>query len=231
MVIYESGNLDKTALDLKVEVESFIASSKEAEGIVFDIRGNTGGHRDPIFWVLPQILFPKAPPRVVSVAKYKIPQGEAVCRTRDGFLQRRFAYPVSYSNWEEVEEKAIATVARGFQPEWSPDSSFSDWHYMVVSPSQTSILAGKKVGVLMDDSNFSASDIFLGALKGVPNVSLFGTPSSGGSAYSGSYELHHSGIRVKLARMASFRPNGLLYDGRGIDPDVHYSADGAIVGR
>jgi C-terminal processing protease CtpA/Prc len=79
----------------------------------------------------------------------------------------------------------------------------------------------KPVIILMDSSNFSACDIFLGAFKGWRNVTLLGTPSGGGSGSAISYRLYHSYISLKLSSMASFRSNGTLYDGNGIQPDVY----------
>ena len=72
----------------------------------------------------------------------------------------------------------------------------------------------------MDSANFSATDIFLGAFKGHPNVTLVGTPSSGGSGRTRQTWLANSRVCVYLSSMASFRPNGLLYEGRGIQPDI-----------
>ena len=46
-----------------------------------------------------------------------------------------------------------------------------------------------------------------------------GTPSGGGSARSQGFTLPASGIDVRCASMASFRPDGRLYDGRGVEVD------------
>ena len=78
----------------------------------------------------------------------------------------------------------------------------------------------KPVVVLSDASCFSATDIFLGALKGRPRITLMGSASGGGSARSQRFSLSHSGIRIQCASMVSYRPNGLLYDGRGVEVDV-----------
>ena len=72
----------------------------------------------------------------------------------------------------------------------------------------------------MDTWNFSAWDIFLGALKGWKNVTLMGQSSGGGSGCRESYRLRNSQIKIYLSSMASFQPNGKLYDGNGIQPDV-----------
>ena len=73
----------------------------------------------------------------------------------------------------------------------------------------------------MSTDNFSASDIFLGAFKGWRNVTLVGTPSGGGSGRYQSYRLENSKLEIRLSSMASFRPDGRLYDGNGIQPDIY----------
>ena len=54
----------------------------------------------------------------------------------------------------------------GFAPDWvPPDEGFSDWHYLIVDPDPDPALADKPVVILMNNGNFSASDIFLSGLK------------------------------------------------------------------
>ncbi len=45
-------------------------------------------------------------------------------------------------------------------------------------------------------------------------------PSGGGSGCYQVYRLRNSQIRIHLSSMASFQPNGKLYDGNGIQPDI-----------
>ena len=47
-----------------------------------------------------------------------------------------------------------------------------------------------------------------------------GEPSGGGSGSARSFELPRTRLGVTLSSMASFRPDGRLFDGRGIDVDV-----------
>ncbi len=99
---------------------------------------------------------------------------------------------------------------------------FSKWYYFVISPSEDKRYYhyNKPVVILMDRRNFSACDIFLGAFKGLNNVKLMGQPSGGGSGCYQVYWLRNSKIRIHLSSMASFQPNGKLYDGNGIRPDI-----------
>ena len=47
-----------------------------------------------------------------------------------------------------------------------------------------------------------------------------GKASGGGSARAQRFQLNHSGVEVRCASMASFRPDGRTYDGRGIEVDI-----------
>jgi C-terminal processing protease CtpA/Prc len=51
-----------------------------------------------------------------------------------------------------------------------------------------------------------------------------GQPSGGGSGCRKEYRLSNSGIGIHLSRMVSFQPNGQLYDGNGIQPDIFAEA-------
>jgi C-terminal processing protease CtpA/Prc len=79
----------------------------------------------------------------------------------------------------------------------------------------------------MNEKCFSATDVFLAALKGMPNVTLVGTTSGGGSARAETFRLGNLPISVRLGSMVSFMRNGQLFDGRGIEPDavVHPEPD------
>ena len=98
----------------------------------------------------------------------------------------------------------------------------SRWHYLVLDRTghPDEYHYNRPVVVLSDAGCFSATDIFLGALELFPSVTLMGTASSGGSARTQRFRLPQSGIEVRCASMASYRPNGRLYDGRGIEVDV-----------
>ena len=71
----------------------------------------------------------------------------------------------------------------------------------------------------MNSKCFSATDIFLAGLKDTPNVILMGTPSGGGSARAVTARLGN--FSARFASMASFQPDGRLFDGNGVQPDVH----------
>lgn len=198
-----------------------MAGFRNTSGLVIDVRGNGGGTRDALRTMLPYLLDPKGPPRVVNVARYRLPPGEERGR-RDGYLGNRDLHPATASVWSKADAAVIRSFARRFRPEWTPPKdAFSAPHYMLVRPGGEGVRHyDRPVIVLQDSGCFSATDIFLGAFKGLPNVTLMGTPSGGGSGRSRGHRLANSRIRVRISSMASYRPTGELYEGRGVPPDV-----------
>ncbi len=193
---------------------------KETKGLILDVRGNGGGTRDTLRVLMPYFMRKSDAPVVVNVAKYRLPASERP-ENPQGHLDNRFLYPTTYSGWSEKERKAIRKFAKEFAPEWQPpERDFSRWHYMVISAGPPAYYYGRPVVVLMDAFCFSATDIFLGALDGLRNVTLLGVPSGGGSGRSQGLRLKHSGLDVRVSSMASFQPDGKLYDGNGVAPDV-----------
>ncbi len=192
-----------------------------APGLVIDVRGNPGGSRDALRTLYPMLCDGTEGPRVVNVAKYRLRPGEERGR-KEGYLENRSLFPLRSKRWKAEERAAIEKFASGFEPEWTPPADqFSEWHYMVLGPGRgaTPVYRGR-VAVLMDEGCFSAADIFLGAMKGLPRVTLIGRASGGGSGRAARVTLSESRLEVLMSSMASFRPDGRLYDGRGVEPDV-----------
>ena len=195
---------------------------RNTKGLIVDVRGNGGGTRLPLIALAGYLLGPDEDPWVGSVARY---------RTSDRFgldhLDARYMYRVDDPRWSSDQRKAIMKLAGEFKPEWDHPEGFSDWHYLVLdrTGSDEEYFYDKPVVVLSDANCFSATDIFLGALSGRPRVTLMGGPSGGGSARSQRFELPNSGIEISCASMASFRPDGRLYDGRGIEVDIRIDPD------
>ena len=78
----------------------------------------------------------------------------------------------------------------------------------------------------------TATDVLLGAFKGRKDVTLMGTPSGGTSTRARTIRMANSGISLKLASAASFAPDGMLYDGKGVQPDVEAWPDPTdLIGR
>lgn len=200
------------------DVRTALTRFASTDGLVVDVRGNGGGTRDALLALLPALMAPEDTPRVVNVAAYRAWEGFP-----DDHLAARHLYPVDAARWSPAERAALDAFMPGFEPEWPlPAGEFSTWHAMVVSPAAAGQPAyrGRPVVVLMDAGCFSATDVFLSALKGVPNVTLLGEGSSGGSARAQVVELPASGLKARFASMASFQASGELFDGRGVRPDA-----------
>lgn len=198
-------------------IKSSMDEFRHTKGLIVDVRGNGGGTRLPLIVLAGYLTGPDEEPWVGSVARY---------RTSDRFgrdhLDARYMYRADDSRWSSGQRKAIMDLAAGFKPEWDHSDGFSDWHYLVLdrTGSDEEYFYDKPVVILSDANCFSATDLFLGALTGRPRIILMGGPSGGGSARSQRFGLPNSNIEISCASMASFRPDGRLYDGRGIEVDV-----------
>ncbi len=204
---------DQEFLDELVE---YMNQFHDTQGLIIDIRGNGGGSRASLRVLLPFFMASNDPPKVVNIAAYRLGH-------RKDILDARWLYPENFSGWSSQEKVAVRDAADRFQPQWElPRGEFSDWHYFVIGPRREKdcYYYNRPTVILMDTSNFSASDIFLGAFKDHPKVTLMGTASGGGSGRYQNYRLHNNMIAVSLSSMASFQPNGKLYDGNGIQPDI-----------
>lgn len=199
------------------EVRRWMPRFADAPGLVIDVRGNGGGSREALRELLPYVLDPGLGPRVVNIAAYRTHAAYP-----EGHLANRGLFRVDDPRWTDDERTAIHNAAEAFRPEWvPPEEEFSDWHYLVLSPSSDSATRyDGPVVVLLDQRAFSATDIFLGAFADLTDAALVGAPSRGGSARAIVIQLPNSRLSVRFASMASFRPDGRLYDGRGVEPDV-----------
>ncbi|MDC3378767.1 S41 family peptidase [Planctomycetota bacterium] len=203
--------------DLEREFKRF----RRAKALVIDVRGNGGGTRDALRLLFPYLMARDEAPAVVNVAAARIRAG-ADPDAPEGYLENRSLWPAASREWGDTEREAVEAFAAGFTPSWQPAAGdFSGWHYFAVqSAGRRGFHFDAPVVVLMDGYCFSATDIFLGALETRGNVTLMGTASGGGSGRSRGYDLRNSGLEVRLSSMISFRPDGSLYDGVGIAPDV-----------
>ena len=202
------------------DVESLreaMAAFAETKGLIVDVRGNGGGSRELLLALGGYLIGPKEPAVVGNIAQYRLSR-----RFDDDHLQARYMHRANWPGWNRRQRQAIRKAAADFQPEWQPVGEFSDWHYLVLDRTghPAEYFYDRPVVVLSNAGCFSATDIFLGALERLPRVTLLGTASSGGSARSQSFRLPKTGMEVRCASMASFRPDGRLYDGRGIEVDV-----------
>jgi hypothetical protein len=201
------------------EIKEWMPKFRDTTGLVVDVRDNNGGDRDALRLLYSYLAAPGDPPRVFTAAAYRLHNAHK----EDHLAESHFMFRVGARRWTDEERRAIAEFAKTFKPEWElPKGQFSDWHYMVLGRlNDPGIFHYEKpVVVLMNAKCFSATDIFLAGLKGMKNVTLLGTPSSGGSANTQEITLGATPLRVRLGSMASFQTDGKLFDGHGVHPDV-----------
>jgi hypothetical protein len=215
---------DKKLLD---RLDETMARFRQTRGLIIDVRGNSGGSQDALRTLMPYFLPPGTPLRIVNVAAYRVPV-RFDHAPREGFLPAyRYLHPATASVWTDAERARIQEFLADFKPNWQgPPGHFSAWHVMAIRPETNpkAFYYDQPVIVLSDAGSFSATDNFLGALKGLPTVAILGTTSGGGSGRMAAYVLPNTRLLLTLCQMASFRWTGQLYDGAGVEPDIMVEA-------
>ncbi len=198
-----------------------VRSHRKAKGLILDIRHNPGGSRDILRTLLPHLMRAGAKPLVVNVAALRLEPGDDEDDASRALRSRHLLRPDS-DRFTNDASRAAATTLERFRPDWKLDpEAFSNWHAMVVEPAPRDTWRfTRRIALLIDAHSFSASDVFAGALEQLPHVTLIGEATGGGSGRKVGALLRHSALEVDLSSMASFRPNGHRYDGRGIEPDL-----------
>ncbi len=200
------------------EISTWMPQFQDTDGLIIDIRHNTGGTRNVLRILYPYFVTASDRPRVAGAAKYRLYR-----EFGPDHLTGRHMYPLDWPGWTRDEQDAISEFLQTFEPEWEvPEGEFSDWHFWVLSKSSKPEAYDytKPVVFLMDEKCFSASDVILSAAKGMTNVVLIGTPSGGGSGAFVVTTLTNSHLSLWLSSMASFQNSGRLFDSRGVEPDI-----------
>lgn len=201
-------------------LEDAMRSFRDTKGLVIDVRGNGGGSRDALRRLLPYFMAPDAEPVVTNVAAARLSPGQ---RGGSGVLADRGLYPADWDGYDAAQRRAIAKFLKTFEPSWRlPARKFSPFCFLVQRHADNgdAYHYDKPVVVLIDRVCYSATDIFASAFSVLPQVTLAGEPTSGGSGRARTFELPNSGIRLRLSSMASFRPDGALFEGNGVVPDI-----------
>jgi hypothetical protein len=205
-------------------LDARMAEFRDTQGLIVDERGNGGGTQDAIKTLLPYFMKADDPLKIINIAAYRLPLALPKPNP-EGFLGLggRGLHPATSKVWSEAERTAINGFLKDWKPKWAlPAGKFSDWHVMAITPKSNPKATPypNPVVVLLDEGCFSATDNFLGALKGQRNVTLLGTTSGGGSGRMAEYQLPNTKIPLTLCQMASFATTGMTYDGNGVLPDI-----------
>ncbi len=200
------------------EVLKQMARFKSTNGLIIDVRGNRGGRYNTLQALYGYFMADNASPYVTNIAAYRLSP-----RFDTDHLHYRPTFRLTNPDWSRAERRAIDKAFAQFEPEWQiPNDKFSTWHFMLLGKSNDARQYSyqQAVVVLCNAASFSATDGFLSAFADLPNVTLIGQPSAGGSGATKHFTLKNSGIEIALSSMASFRPNGKLFDGNGVDVDI-----------
>jgi hypothetical protein len=201
------------------EIKDWMPKFRDTRGLIIDVRDNDGGDRDALRLIYSYLAAPTDGPRVFTAAAYRLHPAN----NEDRLARGHFMYSANAKEWTETQRQAVADFAKTFQPKWElPKEQFSDWHYMALTRLNDADIYQYRgpVIVLMNGKCFSATDVFLAGLKGMKNVTLLGTSSSGGSADTQEVFLGTTPLRLRIGSIASFQSDGRLFDGNGVQPDV-----------
>ncbi|MFV1975197.1 MAG: S41 family peptidase [Candidatus Scalindua sp.] len=208
-------SMKKSKID---KIVTRMTSFRDTSGLIIDVRGNRGGRYGMLRALYGYFVSKSASPYVSNIAAYRLSTG-----FEKNHLYYRPTYRQDHPSWTSAERGAIRQALANFTPEWIlPKKKFSAWHFMLLGKSgdNRQYHYQNPVAVLSDAASFSATDGFLSAFSDLPGVKLIGQASAGGSGATRVITLPNTGIRIALSSMASFRPNGKLFDGRGIDVDI-----------
>lgn len=210
--------LSKNIKTTSERIAELMAEISNTDGLIIDVRDNGGGSREAWLGLIPYFIPPDASPIIGNVGALRINNSKSPA---EGYLSDRHAYPMSSSQFDKEARKAIKNLQKGFkaQHDFDPEK-YSDWHYLLMSNDPEKEHYDKPVVILMDEGCYSATDIFLSSFDQLENVTLLGRASGGGSGRSQDYALPVSKLELRLSSMISFQPNGKLYDGVGVQPDI-----------
>lgn len=206
------------------QLNQWMGRFKDTTGIIIDVRGNPGGSKNILLTLMPYFLKPGDPMRIIEFSAYRKPM-ELPRPMPDGFnMSNMSAQPVTSSHWKtDAQRNYIGKAIKAFKPTWTlPEGKFSDFYVLAFDSTMNpeAYYYDKPLIILQDSGSFSASDIFLGGFKGLPNTTLMGTASGGGNGWMESYTLPNTGLEVVLCQTAKFRPTGEPFDGLGVPPDL-----------
>lgn len=214
---------------------------RRTSGLIIDVRGNGGGQRHLLHLLGEYLLAPDAEPVVYTAVRPRLVDGgETLSPRMVRRMQDRHLHPADSESWSAAQRAAIAAFQGTFHRTGQPrlqarDDLFAPWHYAMLTPGrgERSFHYQSPVIVLMDADCFSATDVFLHAMKQLNNVTLMGQPSAGSSGAPMSWQTEIPGISVRVSSIVSYRTDGTIFDDqRGEEPDVRIDPlPGYFIGR
>jgi C-terminal processing protease CtpA/Prc len=210
------------------ELDDWMAKFRDTRGLILDIRGNLGGTKSILHTLYPYFVKPGAPMRLIEMTTYRLPRPLPQPNPAGFAGSLTSGQTVGSPFWKTAgEREQVAGFIRDFRPQWNPPAGkFSEWHVLGLDARDNpqAYYYDQPLIILQDSGTFSAGDIFVGAFEDHPNATQMGMPTGGGNSLMESYRLPNTGVLLVIGWSAKFRPNGQLYDGVGIPPDIHLAA-------
>jgi C-terminal processing protease CtpA/Prc len=209
-------------LDGENSLQSTINELRNKKGLIIDVRNNGGGLRDILLELAPHFISKKQGFVVGNVAQLRT---DKISKNHN--LSDRFLYQIDDDYFNENMKANLKDWSSKFSKSISlEDGLYSSDYFLYVGSHDEPYFSNTPTVVLLNEGCFSATDIFLSTFKEIDDVTLIGTSSGGGSGRSKRYKLNNSLIEVRLSSIVSFQPNGSLYDGIGVSPDVEVFQSG-----
>ncbi|MEM5566941.1 S41 family peptidase [Psychroserpens sp. AS72] len=195
-------------------LEIYMNNIKNSNGLIIDIRNNSGGKRDLINFFSNYFIKPNEY-HIANYARYK----SKLTNDIEKSLNRRSLYKLNHFN-ENIQASILQKTPSELKDK-SKYHNYSDLYYMVLENNQlfnNYYFYDKPVYILVNEKTFSAASVFASSFKGLGKIVLVGVNTDGSSGLSRSYEMN--GLELKFSHMLSFQNSGKLFDGVGTEPDL-----------
>ena len=165
---------------------------RDSDGLILDVRDNGGGTYSVLRAIYGFFIPDDSPPYVTNIAAYR--QSE---RFYADHIAYRPTYRAEWDGWSDEERAVIERAGRGVSTRvaarprrssatgitWCSVASGADARRTITS------FYDKPVVVLCNAGSFSATDGFLSAMADLPQVTIVGEPSGGGSGATRRFNL------------------------------------------
>ncbi|MEM6633334.1 MAG: S41 family peptidase [Bacteroidota bacterium] len=193
-----------------------LSELEESEALIIDVRDNGGGRRDILLNLAPHFISNEQSFVVGNVARFR-----TNTPSKHKSLKDRYLYPLEDKIFDGAARNQLTSWMSNFMPNISlNDSLYSPNFYLYIKGHDSAKFSNIPTVILMNEGCYSATDIFLSTFKEIEGVTLIGTASGGGSGRAQKYQLDHSVVELQLSSIVSYQPNGELYDGVGVQPDI-----------
>jgi C-terminal processing protease CtpA/Prc len=198
------------------DVHQAMREFKDTDGLIIDIRNNGGGTYEILDAIYGYFLPAGDIGKIINIAAVKNSKA-----FKANHLDYRKTYPLDSDHWNDKQREMIKAFSSSFSPQWSfPRQNYREWLYRIAEPQAQQYHYTKPVIVLTNAGSASASDGFSNAFKLLPQATIMGEATAGMSGSNRPVTLGYSKLTLNLSSMISFRPNGQLFEGNGVEVDI-----------